>query len=178
MCTPCCEAERFLAETQQIASKVAHEIWEKPELAMIQKVSWQKKIEEQCWGFEKRLCVLFVFATCVFFLFRLPLVLEAGGEPYIIMAGPHGWKPLLCSNCFFRRPELRSLHISMRFARMMASHSMRTAPGRDGKFTVNPVISPNDLEFETSTSMSCATILVKWLILSESVVNVHVFVRG
>lgn len=41
-----CEAERFLAETQQIASKVAHEIWEKPELALIQKVSRQKRLKK------------------------------------------------------------------------------------------------------------------------------------
>ena len=123
-----CEAERFLAETKQIASKVAHEIWEKPELAMIQKVSRQKRIEEKCWGFEKRFC--FICLQHVFFFFVCLLFWKLVVNLHYHVS--HGWKPLLCSNCL-RRPGLRSLHISMRFARMMALHSMRTAPGRDGK---------------------------------------------
>lgn len=79
MCTPWCEAERFLAETQQIASKVAHEIWEKPELAMIQKVSRHKRLKKNA-GVLKKGCVFYLFFQHVF-SFGLPLVLEAGVEP-------------------------------------------------------------------------------------------------
>ena len=158
MCTPWCEAERFLAETQQIASKVAHEIWEKPELAMIQKVSRQKGLKKNA-GEEKRLCVFCL--QHVFFFFPFASCFGSWWWTFfeITDCSTLSWQPrvaMLCSNCL-RRPELHSLHISMRFARMMALHSMRTAPGRDGKDGV-PVISPNDLEFETTTSMSCTTV--------------------